>query len=141
MTSDTTPNGEAFASSCNAESQRAFAAFDNNSSTSWHSANGNYRHYVGYHFENPVRVNMVTLAGYYGNRNVVSTYIEASTDGINYNKLTDISVDNVNYNLQTFIFENKNYYSYYRFSGIPLADVADKKYFLTAVSLQFYGRC
>jgi hypothetical protein len=83
MTSNTTPEGVASASSIYSSSYDAFKVFDRNTGTFWR-AGGSAPQWIQYQFVSPVFVHTIRLIGYSGSGsyyNPDSITIQASNDG------------------------------------------------------------
>ena len=115
MTSNTTPEGVASASSIHSSGYDAFKAFDKNTSTYW-VAGGTVPQWIQYQFVSPVFVHTVVITGYSsaGNGyNPTSITIQASQDG---STVIDIHTFNQEFtNTPTTLYIAKQgYYKYWR---------------------------
>lgn len=122
MTSNTTPQGEAFASNEYSSDFYAFKAFDGDNDTSWSCSIGSQyavNQYVGYEFINPVVVTSVfILPGEAGNTSAngcrVKNYkIEGSNDGT-WTTLASSTYTASNSTGEVLTFNNTSAYRYYR---------------------------
>ena len=140
MTSNTTPSGNVIFSSESTSIDYAFNAFDNDDVTLW-SATTKTNAYIGYEFENPVRVSKIGLkpsntSGYSRVKNFI---FQASNDGNTWIDLyTDMYDDSSNSLLKYYSFDNDNYYSYYRLYVIDNYAPYSNMY-IRVDTLQFYG--
>lgn len=138
MTSDTTPSGQVIYSSVWQDGTGAYKswyAFDGNDSTGWAGTiqTGNY---IGYHFENPVRVTKAYMVNQQQGTSA-SFRIQASNDGTNWVSVSDEIVYGGSENPSTFNVEvntDGNYYTYYRLYNISSVSTTANTY-----TLQFYG--
>jgi hypothetical protein len=115
MTSNTTPEGVASASSIYSSYYDAFKAFDKNTNTYWF-AGGGQPQWIQYQFINPVFVHTVTLTGWgsAGNYyNPTSITIQVSNDG---NTFTDVATFNQEFTSTstTLYIAKQGYYKYWR---------------------------
>ena len=115
MTSNTTPEGVASASSISSSGTDAFYAFDKNTGTYWR-AGGTAPQWIQYQFVSPVFVHTITLAGNSGsgnNFNPASITIQASNDGSTF---TDIQTFNQEFTstATTLYIAKQGYYRYWR---------------------------
>ncbi len=115
MTSNTTPEGVASASSIYSSSYDAFRAFDKDASTYW-AAGGNTPQWIQYQFVSPVFVHTVVITGYgsFGNyNNPNSITIQASNDGSTF---IDIQTFNQEFTstATTLYIAKQGYYRYWR---------------------------
>ena len=132
MTSNTAPEGEAFASSYTSAGYEAWHAFNQSVQSPWFSATGTFQ-YVGYKFTKPVIVNKVYLdtylPGYIG-----SMKIQGSNDNTNWVDLCDFfTVNSYPYNK---VLNNSTAYTYYRL----YATVGSAANSVVMDIIQFYGR-
>jgi hypothetical protein len=115
MTSNTTPEGVASASSIYSSSYGAFKAFDKNTGTYW-QAGGDAPQWIQYQFVSPVFVHTITLTGYSSSGNGYnpnSITIQASNDGSTF---TDIQTFNQEFTstATTLYIAKQGYYRYWR---------------------------
>jgi hypothetical protein len=115
MTSNTTPEGVASASSIHSSGYDAFKAFDKNTSTYW-VAGGTVPQWIQYQFVSPVFVHTVVITGYSSagiGYNPTSITIQASQDG---STVIDIHTFNQEFtNTPTTLYIAKQgYYKYWR---------------------------
>ena len=115
MTSNTTPEGVASASSIYNSSYDAFKAFDKNTSTYW-VAGGTVPQWIQYQFVSPVFIHTVVITGYSsaGNSsNPTSITIQASNDGSTF---IDIHTFNQEFTSTptTLYIAKQGYYKYWR---------------------------
>lgn len=143
MTSDTTPSGEASASST-VTSSNPYYGFDNNSSTRW-SSNINTTivgQYLRYEFDRPVCIKMAKgqYFGSTGGNNITLTLaFQGSNNGTDWTNIKS-GITIVHNTTQTTDFEaienNNTLYSQYQIIGT--AQTSGVR--LTFNELQFYGR-
>ena len=111
MTSNTTPSGEAFASSTYSSSYPAYYAFDGNNTTFWSSQSSGDQ-YVGYKFTSAVNINKLYM---YPNLNSGTDYefkLQGSNDNSTWTDLKTFEIDGLT---PTYIDVNSNNsYMYYR---------------------------
>lgn len=117
MTSDTTPSGEASASSVTSyyPDSKAYKAFDANNSTEWWSDTAS-NEWVQYQFTSAKVINKVTVLPKEdaGGPRVKNFKVQASNDGVTFTDLyTGICANTLT--AQTFTFTNNTAYTYYRF--------------------------
>ena len=137
MTSDTTPSGECSASSVY-QSYNAYLAFDGNITDNGWVATGNTDCWIQYKFENPIKVNHVSLIprNSSGNSGINNFKVQGSNDG---NVFEDIYTGKCNGTVgsyQRFTFNNDNHYLYYR---IHIVDIYSGATYCGITSLQFYS--
>lgn len=137
MTSDTEPSGECSASSVY-QSYNAYLAFDGNITDNGWVATGNTDCWIQYKFENPIKVNHVSLIprDSSGNSGINNFKVQGSNDG---NVFEDIYTGKCNGTVgsyQRFTFNNDNNYLYYR---IHIVDIYSGATYCGITSLQFYG--
>ena len=137
MTSDTTPSGECSASSV-FKSYNAYLAFDGNITDIGWVATGNTDCWIQYKFENPIKVNHVSLVprNSSGNSGIKNFKIQGSNDG---NIFEDIYTGKCNGTVgsyQTFTFNNNDDYLYYR---IHIVDIYSGATYCGIEALQFYS--
>lgn len=147
MTSNTAPYGEAFASSENTTSNKAYHGCDGDINTMWTSSGSatDVRNYIGYKFVNPI---CVKKAKYVASRDVntapdVSIKVQASNDNSTWTDLTDVVVcDNSNYAETEIDINNESYYLYYRLYFVTNGTRPPyyTSYHSHAREFQFYGR-
>ena len=115
MTSNTTPEGVASASSIHSSGYDAFKAFDKNTSTSW-VAGGTVPQWIQYQFVRPVFVHTVTITGYDSagnNYNPTSITIQASQDGSTFIDIQTLNQEFTN-TPTTLYIAKQGYYKYWR---------------------------
>ena len=129
MTSNTSPEGRASASSIWGSSYDAWRAFDKTGSPWWSASGSAPPQWVQYQFSVPVFVHTVSItgvdaSGYYANPTSIT--IQASSDGVNF-------IDVATYNNQitntttTIEIAKQGYYRYWRLrinSSVTNQDVA-----------------
>ena len=141
MTSNTTPVGEASASSVFGNYQ-PYYAFSGEGDTStehrWFS-NAGMPQWLQYRFDNPVVVNCIRLLS----SNVggpKTSKIQGSNNGVDWDDLCDVpncSSAQTWYDVQ---FNNKNSYQYYRIYITSSEYMSNGEYYTIIQTLQFYGR-
>lgn len=133
MTSNTTPSGEAFASSIYNASHPAYYAFDgvDNVTNSWYSTIAAIQQYIGYKFTKQVRVLKLTYTTTYMSGKGDSI-LQGSNDGTTWTNVVNVThiVGET-----TVKFLNNNKYQYYR---LLFSDVSASEKVI--FELQFYGR-
>lgn len=134
MTSDTTPEGEAFVTNTVSESS-AYKAFDNDITKGCISAMNPSNWYVGYKFINPICVKKAKVIS---TTNSPKRYkIQASNDNTTWTDVSGIITETDNANVNTIVeCNNDNYYLYYRIYVIEGFNPAQFRVYI----LQFYGR-
>ena len=151
MTSNTTPYGEASASSEDSSSHAAWKAFNGNykSETNyWETASSTSNGWLQYKFVNPVRVRRLFLylnCASWGTGQVsdLNFILQASNDGSNFIDLSeeltavyDTTNKLINYSAN---IDNDNYYSYYRVYAKPhIGVVGQASTFIAIGGLQLY---
>lgn len=140
MTSNTTPSGEASASSVfgNYQPYYAFSGEgDTNTEHRWFSSAG-MPQWLQYRFDNPVVVNCIRLLS----SNVggpKTSKIQGSNNGVDWDDLCDVpncSSAQTWYDVQ---FNNKNSYQYYRIYITSSEYVSNGEYYTIIQTLQFYS--
>ena len=143
MTSNTTPSGECVASG-EYPDQPAWHAFDKDNTTTWAHNATSFPAYVGYHFNNSIKVGKVaitqrTLSSYAGTTQTAS--IQGSNDGVTWVDVTEsfTYIVCVASNPQTFeyVCDTSNSYNYFRLNATANSRPA---LLPTCAELQFYGR-
>lgn len=137
MTSNTTPEGEAFASSQFDANFAAWKAFNGKDEGTWHtSATSVAGQYIGYKFKNPIRITKLFLRNGSQNRNIASFKVQASNDGSNWTDITgSIGNSTSNNNESYYKFEtNLSKYSYYRIYVLS----GQTSNFIEVSRIQFY---
>lgn len=143
MTSNTTPYGEAIATTQNTNAQ-VYKLFDGDDSTKWYGANGVQAsgQSVGYNFVSPVCVTRVYMytqdnssAGY---GFAISKFkIQGSNDGTTY---TDLSGEITTTSAKAYYsIDNGDKYLYYRLYIIATGYPQDIAQACDTYALQFYG--
>lgn len=118
MTSNTTPSGEASASSIYSNVYDAWKAFDGAEIEGWAPAKGAEKNstYLQYKFDSPNRIKGIYTfySGGGSYHSEVATFkIQGSDNGTTWNDIkTDIKVS---CNHDVYILDNNKYYNYYRF--------------------------
>lgn len=120
MTSNTTPSGEAFASSEYSSSAAAWCAFDGDDTTHWYSndaKNTTFANiYIGYKFVKATKCNVAYIKTKTDVSSITFT-IQGSNDGSEWSDLTEELT--INAPIDNFImFNNDNYYKMYKFNII-----------------------
>jgi hypothetical protein len=115
MTSNTTPEGVASASSIYSSSYNAFRAFDKDTTTYWH-AGGDAPQWIQYQFISPVFIHTITLTGNSSSGNSYnpnSITIQASNDGSTF---VDVQTFNQEFTSTptTLYIAIQGYYRYWR---------------------------
>lgn len=133
MTSNTTPSGEAKASSEYNSNYPAYRAFDgDDTSTAYTLTKSEANAWIGYIFTHPVKIKAFRYKGDSNNTGrSPNGYVQASNDGVTYTDLKSINYRSISEAKDILI--NDNLYDRYR---IYNSDTA----MLTAFTLQFYGR-
>lgn len=141
MTSNSSEYGNAF---CDSEyyevgtgkTNRAYFAFDNNTSTEWASGYSDGRdNYIGFKFNNPVCIKKAMIYNRMSTTGFNYAKLQASNDKSNWTELVAVQ-----YNAGTKIYaniNNKNNYSYYRF---VIGGYSSNLNMPRATEIQFYGR-
>ena len=115
MTSNTTPEGVASASSIFSSDYAAFMAFDKNTNSMW-QAGGGAPQWIQYQFVSPVFVHTITLtgSGYFANPyNPVSITIQASNNGSTFIDIQTFNQEFINVPTTLYIAK-QGYYEYWR---------------------------
>jgi hypothetical protein len=137
MTSNTTPEGVASASSIYSSSYDAFKAFDKDTNTYWYTA-GPAPQWIQYQFIKPVFVHTVTLTGHGSagsGSNLTSIIIQVSNDG---NTFTDVATFNQEFTSTptTLYIAKQGYYKYWR---VKVNSNVNSSYYPTIRELNFKG--
>ena len=136
MTSNTTPEGVAFASS-EFTTTKAYNAFDKSLSREWHST-ANMPQYLGYEFPQAERILKVVLTTSTVGGPRVSK-IQGSNDGSTWTDIGDFANCTATLTPYSVVYANQNSYKYYRLYATQSNYYSGNPY-LTFVELQFYGR-
>ncbi len=112
MTSNTAPEGTAYASSVGSSTYDAFKAFDKNTSSYWEAASGaNTNQWLRYDFPFGVEVFVHTVSV----RNYISGYgakdvrVQRSNDGTNWETVLETTLSNANSNEQVLYVSKSGY--------------------------------
>lgn len=145
MTGNTSPYGEAIATSFYSTNEE-YKAFDNNGSTRWNNSNWAENEYIGYKFTNPVCCKKVSFVPYYYNSSchLKNFKVQASNTGNSddWHDLTNIiTLDNQEYasGYTIDLSSNDDYYKYYIIRCID-SWLSANTHAYSLWSLQFYGR-
>jgi hypothetical protein len=137
MTSNTTPEGVASASSIYGSSYDAFKALDKNTSTYWY-AGGSAPQWIQYQFVSPVFVHTVVITGYgsAGNGyNPNSITIQASQDGSTFIDIQTFNQEFTN-TATTLYIAKQGYYKYWR---VRVNSTVNSSYSPRIIELNFKG--
>ena len=144
MTSNTAPEGEAFASNEYGSGYEAYKAFDLNVSTNWGTTeNKRIDAHIGYHFVNPVKVKKIYMLAVNSNGSSTCRFkdfvIEASNNGTNYEVLYSgtYSITTSANEGNIYTLSNDDAYLYYRVR--QLGDNYTTHNSTGLFTLQFYG--
>lgn len=133
MKANNIPYGDVIVSSENSTSYQGWRAFDETTS-SWKSASNRVSgEYIGYKFEEPVRVTRVKITNY--TANVKEFKIQGSNNGIDWDDLSDVITNTNSSGEYAYSFNNSNYYSYYRLYVISGYSTS----YVDIRELKFYG--
>lgn len=135
MTSNTTPSGEASASTEYDSSHKAFHAFDGNGTTSWVPLlSANPPHWIKYKFASPICAK-VFVYNTYPNKRTGTFKVQGSNDDSTWADLTDALTAIRDGQEHSVILNNSNTYMYYR-----MYITTQTKYGTSHSTIQFYGR-
>ena len=137
MTSNTTPSGEAVASSQYDTSYGPYKAFDGDTSTLAAPGLNNSICWLGYYFPSNVRVNRTGLKNRTQGSCRVKKFTLQAFDGIEWKNISDSIENPTGDALNFFNVSNSIYYNKYR---ILIAEVENSEFWANVATLQFYGR-
>lgn len=143
MTSNTTPSGEASASSYWSEPDypawEAFNGTNNDGDDCWISSANTTSGYLCYKFENPTKVTVFELTNRNHNESInapKNISLLASNNGTNWNNLGSFVNNNGKNKTTTFNVDNNSEYLYYK---ININSVYDSGNAIAIGKLQFYN--
>lgn len=140
MTSDTTPSGEASASSTYG-GYEAWKAFNPSQNNGWLPKNGTGTEYIQYNFENPTKINKITTKNYASASGTITAQLLGSNDKSTYTLIQDdISIPtNSTGATNPIIITNNEVYLSYRLRYISHSSGMNYTSGI-GIKLQFYGR-